>query len=363
MDNHTQPLVSVLIPLFNQERYFDSCLRSVCCQTYQNLEIIVVNDGSTDNSPDIVKLWAVDDNRIRYVSKDNEGLAIARMESYRLATGEFIAFVDSDDYLPKNAIEVLVGHMVEKGVDLVQGSATRILGFLKQRRYFDTGSFPINRIVQQPELFDQYYLNFFGKSFFPITLWGKLYRKSIIDLAMKKTKLFSIEFPFVGEDHFFNMQLFPFIRSMYRTNETVYYYRYGGASSSKFSPTYPALLDLSDKRLYLLDHFALKDGYKSLFEEYANIVYYHAQQILEFKKGEKDDVINFFKEEMSTREIALRMIAYYSTRGEMNNCIRLMVNRDFEGMYDLANKLLDIRRNSLMQKCKRILLKVTEMFE
>ena len=106
MDNHTQPLVSVLIPLFNQERYFDSCLRSVCCQTYQNLEIIVVNDGSTDNSPDIVKLWAVDDNRIRYVSKDNEGLAIARMESYRLATGEFIAFVDSDDYLPKNAIEV-----------------------------------------------------------------------------------------------------------------------------------------------------------------------------------------------------------------------------------------------------------------
>ena len=163
-----QPLVSILIPLYNQERYFEKCIRSVCNQTYKNLEIIVVNDGSTDKSPEILSKWASKDLRIKVIEKKNEGPSAARRDGFRHASGEFVTPVDSDDYIPGNAIEILAGHMVSKNVDLVQGSMAQIFGFIKRKHCYDGGSFPFHQVVSQPELFNKYYLNFFGKGFFSI---------------------------------------------------------------------------------------------------------------------------------------------------------------------------------------------------
>jgi len=113
------PKVSILVPLYNQERYIDACLSSIYNQTYKNLEIVIVNDGSTDRSPLMAKEWASRDSRIKVVDKQNEGLTYARRDGYREATGDYIAFVDSDDMLTTRAIEILVHHMLDKNVDLV----------------------------------------------------------------------------------------------------------------------------------------------------------------------------------------------------------------------------------------------------
>ena len=364
MDDKNQPLVSVVIPLYNQERYFDACIRSVCNQTYKNLEIIVINDGSTDGSHEIACKWAALDHRIKYISKKNEGLVTARFDAFRLSKGEYITPLDSDDCLPKNAIAILANYMQGKNVDVVLGEMFRMIGPVKKKHWLNrSDAFPYHRVVEQPELYDNYYLSFFGGASFPIMMCGKLYRKSIIYQAMRETKLCSSDFPFVGEDHFFNMMLFPYIRSMYRTDETVYYYRYGGASSSRFSPTYPALLLLSDIRLNLLDSQRLNGGYKSLFNEYVDIVFYHGQQLLEFKKGEKADVINFFKEELSTREIARRMDDFYDSTNDMSERIQLVLNRDYEGMYDSIVRGLKVRNHSLKYRCRQILLKMLDVFE
>ena len=362
MENSRTPLVSILIPLYNQERYFDKCMRSVCGQTYKNLEIIVINDGSTDRSPEIAQQWAARDSRIKYISKKNAGAAMARWTGYRHATGDYITPVDSDDILPKNAIEILAGYMTEKNVDIVQGSMSWMLGFIKRDHYYDVGTFPFHQVVKQPELFDKYYLNFFGKGYFTIMMCSKLYRKSVIDNAMKETKLCSHDFPFVGEDHFFNLKLFPYVRSMYRTEETVYYYRYGGGSSNRFSPSYPSLFTLADIRLDLLDHYQLDEGYDPLFRSYADTVYYHAQQLLYFKKGEKDEVIAFLKKEFSTRRIIPRMIEYYTPDKDMSERIRLMVNRDFEGMYRLVEQLVYNSRYSLKGKLRNFVMNVLSKF-
>lgn len=131
----TCPLVSIIVPLFNQERHFEKCIQSLYNQTYKNLEIIVVNDGSTDRSFEILQKWAAKDLRIKIVDKKNEGVVMARWDGYRRATGEFITTVDSDDYLPKNSIKILATHMVDKNVDLVQGAITRVLGFVKKSFY------------------------------------------------------------------------------------------------------------------------------------------------------------------------------------------------------------------------------------
>lgn len=114
--------VSVIIPVYNVEKYIARCLDSVINQTYQDLEIIVVNDATPDNSMSIVEEYAARDPRIRIVhNPHNLGLMMTRRSGYSVATGDYLTFVDSDDYLPLNAVELLVSKAMETDADIVVG--------------------------------------------------------------------------------------------------------------------------------------------------------------------------------------------------------------------------------------------------
>ena len=352
--------VSILIPLYNQERYFEKCIRSICHQTYKNIEIVVIDDGSTDKSPRIADTWASNDSRVKVIHKKNEGASKARYDGYCLTSGDFLMAVDSDDFIPSNAVELLVGHMISNNVDVVLGSMTQVLGFIRRSHYNDVGSFPYHQVVEQPELFDKYYLNFFGVSYFSIMMCGNLFRKSAIDKAMRYTRLCCDEIPFVGEDHYAFMKLFPFVDSMYRTNETTYYYRCGGASSDRFSPTYPSLFYLSDERLKLLDHYQLEDGYRPLFEEYANTVFYHAQQLLMYKKADKEGIIAFLKEELSNRAVVQRMRDFFIQHRTQNNRLLLILNSDYEGIYNSVKQ--SIINLGFKYRCKKLILRLMDLW-
>lgn len=355
MKENNQPLVSILIPLYNQEKYFKTCIRSACRQTYSNLEIIVINDGSTDRSQEIADEWARKDNRIKVVHKKNEGALKARFDAYRLSNGDFIMNLDSDDYLPKNAIEILLTYMIEKEVDLVKGLMAQVIGIFKFKNNGKGGSFPFHQVVQQPELFDKYYLNFFGVPYFSIMTTGTLFRKSVIDKAMKNTHLCCHGIEFVGEDHYIFMKLFPYLNSMYRTDENVYFYRSGGLSTDRFSPTYPGLFVLSEERLKLLDYYKLSEGYLPLFEEYANTVFYHAKQLLLYKQADRDGVIEFLREELSTRNVVPRMKAFVSEQGTNNLRLQLIVNDDYVGIYENVRE--SITHIPLKQRIKKLILR------
>ncbi len=111
-------MVSVIIPVYNTESYLEECIRSVVGQTYQDLEIIIINDGSTDRSGEICKKWEKLDQRIRYIEKENEGQGMTRNLGIALATGEYIIFVDSDDYLDTHLVGCVSGYMVEQQADI-----------------------------------------------------------------------------------------------------------------------------------------------------------------------------------------------------------------------------------------------------
>ena len=109
-----RPLVSVVMPVYNSEKYLKESLDSVLNQTYENLEVICVDDGSEDHSLDILNYYAKKDSRVRVYTQDNKGPSVARNKALDNAEGEYISFVDSDDFLQLNAYEILVECALQK---------------------------------------------------------------------------------------------------------------------------------------------------------------------------------------------------------------------------------------------------------
>ena len=115
-----QPLISVIIPVYNVEKYLDKCVKSVINQTYKNLEIILVDDGSPDNCPQMCDDWAKKDSRITVLHKENDGVSSARNAALDIASGDYIGFVDSDDYIEKIMYEELVFASGNQKFDIVR---------------------------------------------------------------------------------------------------------------------------------------------------------------------------------------------------------------------------------------------------
>lgn len=359
MCEKNEPIVSVIVPLYNQERHIKACLKSICNQTYKNLEIIVVNDGSVDKSPLIVKQLAEKDHRIKMIDKKNGGTSFARRDGYLNASGKYLAFVDNDDMLPLNAIEIMLHHIEEKCVDMVFGSIKRKLGFITKKQIY--GSFPVGEVVSSPQLFEDYYIGFFQNSVFPINIWGRLFRKSVIDEAYDQVELFSSKMPCMAGDEYFNLQVFPFLKSVYRIEDIVYCYRYGGIVNH-FNSFFPEMFILSDIRLKLLDEFGYKKGYKPLFDEYVASMYGYAAMMIHYNVRDKSGVIEYFKDEINHREVMRRTLDYYKQNELKRADVQLIEVGDFEIMYSRACAVERESYGTYYYKMKKILNRILELF-
>ncbi len=129
-------LVSIIIPAYNSEKHLKECLESAINQTYKSIEIIIINDGSTDSSDSIIKEFLKKDNRIKYINKKNEGVSKARNDGIRKANGEFICFVDSDDWIDNCFIEQGVSYIKKYNLDIVIGGLEKC--FTNHKKKFVT---------------------------------------------------------------------------------------------------------------------------------------------------------------------------------------------------------------------------------
>lgn len=174
MKKQEDNLVSVIIPVFNTEKFLYQCVQSVQGQTYCNLEIILVNDGSTDESLEICKALAASDERIVVVNKKNGGISSARNAALDIAMGKWILFVDSDDYVDSNMIEHLVSAATSSGADVtlcgyttVEENGNIIREYRPVKKEVLTGVESL-----QVHYFRDYNINF-------VTSWAKLYKKEL----------------------------------------------------------------------------------------------------------------------------------------------------------------------------------------
>ena len=175
-----EPLISVLVPVYNIERYIGRCLESIIVQTYKNLEIIVVDDGSTDRSGEICDLYASKDSRIKVIHKANGGLVSARKAGMKLATGEYVGYVDGDDWIGAEFYSVLVSSIQQSCSDVVVAGFTRVI-FDKTAKIMNAYPLGVYEDACLEELFTSMisYGAFFQHGI-TTYLWNKLFKRELI---------------------------------------------------------------------------------------------------------------------------------------------------------------------------------------
>lgn len=165
-------IISVIIPVYNVEAYLPQCLDSVLTQSYSSLQIILIDDGSTDNSGVICDEYAAKDSRIHVIHQKNGGAAAAKNAGLRVATGKYLSFVDSDDYLEQDAYSFMVNQMLNFGADVIQCSFRDIF---RNKEI----SHPIE--MNRTDYTVTQYLELFTKDWTCGLLWDKLYVRSLFD--------------------------------------------------------------------------------------------------------------------------------------------------------------------------------------
>ena len=172
----TEPLISIIVPVYRVESYLSRCVDSLLAQTYQNLEIILVDDGSPDQCPQICEDYAKKEERIQVIHQENRGLSGARNAGIDVAKGEYLAFVDSDDYVSDDYIQVMYDAIKATGCAISQCRFTYTKGEkLKENR--GTGAF---RIYRGNSLMEKLYGNEEEATWF-VVAWNKLYRRDLFE--------------------------------------------------------------------------------------------------------------------------------------------------------------------------------------
>lgn len=229
-------LISIISPVYKTEKYLKQCIDSVLRQTYSNWELIMVSDASPDRSVEIIKTYQKKDPRIKlHVNSENMGLSHTRFEGLKIAQGEFIMHLDSDDWLHRNALKVMHEKMIQESADLVTGAITRVIdkfGLINIKMKNNYSLTHLTKAIELPELFEEYYISYFGSNKLLVNMCGKLYRKSVIDQANLSPTAMTM-----GEDLLYNMNLHPKLNKIAFVSDNVYYYRYGGLTNSS-NPTF-----------------------------------------------------------------------------------------------------------------------------
>lgn len=202
-------LVSVIVPVYNAGKYLEKCIQSILCQTCRDFELLLVNDGSKDNSGAICEEYRKKDSRIKVLHKGNQGVSSARNEGLKRCRGEYVAFVDSDDYVKENYLECLLTGLQEHGADI------SICNYwFKEENKMSPACRLESCLVASNS-----HMNYCKYGLLLITVWGKLFKRDVIYNIFFDT---AISF---GEDSLFVAQALKNASRIFFKSDTLYVYR------------------------------------------------------------------------------------------------------------------------------------------
>lgn len=222
------PKVSVIVPIYNARKTLDKCIRSILNQSFKDIELILVNDGSKDNSLEICNKYAKIDKRIIIIDKDNEGSIKTRKKGVEVSKSKYIMFVDADDWIDVKTVEVLYNESIENCTDITVCNSYKVLSnraIIKKKnnsRYFKKDKIYEGNAIKT-ELVEAY---LYGHPF-PSSLWAKLYKRELLINSGKYLN----RIHFLGDDLFYNLEIFLKAIRVKVIDISLYYYRVGGATS------------------------------------------------------------------------------------------------------------------------------------
>lgn len=250
------PLVTVVVPVYNVEKYLDRCVKSIVNQTYTNLEIILVDDGSPDKCPELCDEWAKRDSRIKAIHKENAGAGMARNTGIENACGKYLLFVDSDDYIKLETVEKCVAELEKTQADVVMFGRSSVSadGTAKETpvvtdEYYFSGNQVVDDIL--PGLFVH-------EKGIGISSCNKVYN---LQLIKEKNIKYKSEREIFSEDAIFNLEFFAYAKSVAIIPESFYYYF---KNESSFSRSYRKDLQklnnkFLEKCILLCDEYGLNN--------------------------------------------------------------------------------------------------------
>lgn len=334
-------IVSIIIPIYNAEKSLNRCIKSLVVQGRNNIEIILIDDGSTDQSFSICENWKNSSNNILIYRQENAGVSAARNLGLSKASGQYVLFVDADDELPDNAIDCYMNCDLNR-FDLIIGS------------YREIGRGPNRKIVREKVVFDALSIKLEFDKFDMLlnTPWGKLYRKSIIEQYHLK---FDVGRPF-SEDHIFNLKYSQYIKECEVIDDIVYNYTLGGvASSLKY---YPNMNILNRDLLleYLFYYCSKEDRYfkKKLKDQFMGSVMHYVCNC-EYAEALKkvNQTLDIFSDYLNNQYIDME---HYSE--DLRNAI---ITHDAKQIISIAKR--NNWKRIYLKKLKRILIEIEKNFQ
>jgi len=261
----TADLVSIIVPVYNSQEYLSRCLESAIDQSYKNIEILLINDGSTDNSGKICDGHAISDNRIRVIHTKNNGPAAARNIGIDNSKGEFIFFLDSDDSIEKNAIHLLIENYQQTKADIIIGDFDKMKDDVITNSEHNT-YFTNSKLLTKQDIVDYIRCYLKKPNRFPLFVysWGRLFKSSII----KNNNILFATGLRTFEDVVFNFDYLDYTNEIFFAKEVVYHH----SIHDNYASTAMRLLDDPEilfgypkaliKTYHFLRHYCFDDAIK-----------------------------------------------------------------------------------------------------
>lgn len=321
-----KPHISIIVPIYNVEKYLDACIQSLINQTLTNIEIILVDDGSTDSSSFICDKYKKIDTRIKVIHKKNEGLGMTRNAGLKVATGEFVAFLDADDFVDSQMYEYLYKFSKKHQLD------TCYCGYFK---YINNTAKPIEEGIVKNTIYlgrkdvDEFLFNMIGmptsypkESLINLCVWRAIYSLKII----KDNNIeFVSERLIASEDTHFHLSYLPLAERIAFLPKKLYYYRYNNVSISNSYPEwkYDAFIKSSEYAETQFQKYYSKDQYicsykRYLYRNFKNIVRReilsektYRSKIKRLKQCRNEKVFEILFKEFAYKNLPIKQQIYY----------------------------------------------------
>jgi len=292
------PKVSIVIPVYNMQKYLDQCLQSIFTQTLSDIEIVLVDDGSSDDSPQLCDAYAEKDGRVRVIHKENGGLTSAWKRGSLEATGDYIGYVDSDDYIEKDMYERLYERAAATDADIVCCGLTHLYEDDAQRRWTEQMEFDTDSL-QKEQLSQMLYPNLINDgSFMGRHLQPNRVTKLVKSTLVKKNLDMCADEVSIGEDYQFSLCMFLDAQrvEIIRDYFPYYYYMNNASMTMRHDKTYPDKIRIMRENLCRIsDAKNVYDLKSQIWNDYVCLLVLHVKGIV-FKQ--KDVPYRMLRQEM-----------------------------------------------------------------